>query len=174
MHLFNLKVVQGRMGRWTRYVIYALILLPVVAVAVAYTAWRALPQTTTTTEQGLANIAQEQTTVISAQTLAERFGLQITRIAVSGGGGIIDLRYRVLDKDKAAHVLDDPDNGLYLIVEESGTTLVQPGKAMKHNSQLRNNMTYYSFYPNTQNVVQPGTPVAVAFGSVRVEPVVAQ
>ena len=174
MHLFNLKAMQARMGRLTRNLMYGLILLPVVAAAVAYTIWHAVPQSTATMDHTAAVADQTATAVISAQTLAERFGLEITRIAVTAGGGIIDVRYRVLDKEKAGHVLDDPDNGLYLIVEESGVTLTQPGHAMKHNSELKNNMSYYTFYPNTQNVIQPGTPVAVAFGSVRVEPMAAQ
>ncbi|MEZ4679831.1 MAG: hypothetical protein R2932_36995 [Caldilineaceae bacterium] len=166
--IVNSKSIKAGVAHLTRYTVHILIVLPVVAALVIYGIWKALPQTSTQMA------ASAPTAVISAKALEERFGLRITRIAVTGGGGIIDLRYRVLDKEKAAYVLDDPNNELYLVVEESGVTLMQPGKAMKHNSQLKNNMSYYTFYPNTQNVIQPGTPVAVAFGSLRVEPIVAQ
>ncbi|MEZ4866171.1 MAG: hypothetical protein R3C14_32945 [Caldilineaceae bacterium] len=153
--------------RWLKYTLQAMVLLPVVAVFFLYRIWSAPPASTTAS-------AQPTTTVVSAETLAERFGLQITLIGVTAGGGIVDLRYKILDKDKAEFMVGDPDNPPILIAEESGVTLTAPNQAMKHHSELVEGRTQYRFYPNTNNAVRPGSPVSVVIGSIRLESIIAQ
>ena len=166
--IVNPKIIQSGLAHLARYALYSLILLPFVAAILAYSIWTTVPPTAAPVEK------PAEPTLISAKTLEERFGLRITRIAVTAAGGIIDVRYQVLDREKAEFLLGDPDNPLFLIVEESGTTLQPSGHAMKHNSRIQDNANYYSFFPNTQNAIKSGTPVTVVFGSLRVEPVVAQ
>ncbi|MEZ4714091.1 MAG: hypothetical protein R3A44_43305 [Caldilineaceae bacterium] len=170
-NIINPKIVQTGVAHLTRYVVHMLILLPVVAAILAYTIWNGLPQEAPTAVQ---EAAVEPVTVISAQTLAERFGMQMTLVAVTAGGGIVDVRYQVLDKEKAAYLLDDEDNPPTLFIEESGMTLRQAGRVMKHNTELENGAHYFMLYTNTQNAVRRGTPVSVVFGSLRLEPIVAQ
>src|SRR5262245_464958 len=43
---------------------------------------------------------------ISASELPDRLGVRLTRVAVTGGGGLLDLRFQVLDPEKAAAIHD--------------------------------------------------------------------
>ena len=169
--LSNPKFIQTGVAHATRYIIHGLILLPVVAAILAYTIWNSLPQER---QSAVQEAAVAPVTVISAQTLAERFGLQMTLIAVTAGGGIVDVRYKILDKEKAAYLLDDADNPPTLFIEENGLTLKQAGRAMKHNAELKDNANYFMLYPNTQNAVRHGTPVSVVFGTLRLAPIASQ
>ena len=148
--------------RYMKYALQALVLLPIVAGFFAYRLWIAPP----------AAPSEAVLTTVSAQMLEERFGLRVNLIAVTAGGGIIDLRYKVIDKDKAAFLLGDTHTMPSLVVEESGVTLTPPDHTMKHNSKLESGSSYFQFYPNTRNAVQPGNHVAIVIGSIRLEPMV--
>ena len=117
-------------------------------------------------------MTQAATTVISAKTLEDRFGIRVTLIAVTAGGGIIDFRYKILDKKKAGFLLGD---GMpTLIGEETGIAVAPPAHVMKHNAQMENGANYFMFYPNTRNAVKPGDRVSVVIGSIRLDPVIVQ
>ncbi|MEZ4621618.1 MAG: hypothetical protein R2867_39800 [Caldilineaceae bacterium] len=164
----GLAPMPSRTVRLAKFALQALVLLPFVAGFIAYRLWIAQPVATT------AETAATATSIISAATLEERFGVRVTLIAVTAAGGIVDLRYRVLDKNKAEFLLGDPSNTPKLISDERGITLLPPGHATKHGTRLENDTSYYTFYPNTQTAVEPGMPVSVVFGSVQLEPIVAQ
>src|SRR5262245_10831493 len=59
---------------------------------------------------------------VSADGLPGRSGVRITQVAVTGGGGLVDLRFRVLDPDKA-HALHDPTTPPAVVDERSGLVL---------------------------------------------------
>jgi hypothetical protein len=112
---------------------------------------------------------------ISLSELEERHGIKITLLAVTAAGGIVDFRYKVVDAAKATTLLQDPANMPTLTVVDSGLTLnsTQMGR---HHSHMRTKQgaVPFGFYPNVRRAVKPGTKVLVAFGKVRVEPIVAQ
>lgn len=110
---------------------------------------------------------------ISAATLEERFGLRIDRVAVTGSGGLVDLRFTVLDQRKARLVLPDPGHPPTLVAEETGQVLAAPHHGAMRSVRLRKDAACYVLYPNARNAVRPGTRVSVAFGEVRVKSVVA-
>jgi len=154
-----------------KYALQALILLPVIAGFFVYRFWTAQP---TAPQAASQTVTQAATTAISAKTLEERFGLRITLIAVTAGGGLVDFRYKIVDKDKAKFLLDDGHNMPSLVAERSGITLMPPNHTMKHNARLENGNSYFQFYANTRNAVKSGDKVAVVIGSMRLEPIVAQ
>lgn len=154
-----------------KYALQALILLPVIAGFFVYRFWTAQPAAPQAASQA---VTQAATTAISAKTLEERFGLRITLIAVTAGGGLVDFRYKIVDKDKAKFLLDDGHNMPSLVAERSGITLMPPNHTMKHNARLENGNSYFQFYANTRNAVKSGDKVAVVIGSMRLEPIVAQ
>ncbi|MEZ4866165.1 MAG: hypothetical protein R3C14_32915 [Caldilineaceae bacterium] len=161
--------------RWLKYALQALVLLPVIAGFLLYRAWTAPATDSSVALTGAVGQNEQSTvTIISAQTLEERFGLRVAMIAITGGGGIVDFRYRILDKDKAQFLLNDPNNAPVLTVEGSDIRLMPPSHASKHSARLENNKTYFNFYPNTQNALQPGSRVVVVMGSLRLEPIVVQ
>jgi hypothetical protein len=106
------------------------------------------------------------------RALEECCGIRITLIAVTASGGMVDLRYKVLDPVKAKAALQDQANVPVLIAED-GTRLPSPGLAEPNQDPVEGRV-YYMLYPNTRGVVRPGTRVTVVVGEVQLEPWIAQ
>lgn len=108
---------------------------------------------------------------ISPQALEERYGLQVTLVAVTAAGGMVDFRFRVVDPEKARNVIGGSAGLPALIAVKSGARLTAPHQAARTVS-LRKGGVSFILYPNVRRAIQPGTRVAVAFGGgVRVEAV---
>ncbi|MEZ4658884.1 MAG: hypothetical protein R2911_15055 [Caldilineaceae bacterium] len=162
---FDPKPAAAPNRRWLTYFLQAMILLPAVAGIFAYRVWIAQPSAD--------GQAQPANTVISAETLEERFGVRIRLIAVTAGGGMIDFRYKVIDPDKAEFLVGETTNPPALIVEESGETLYT-SNGMKHNTRLDKDSIHFLFFANADNAVKSGSTVSVVFGSVQLEPMTVQ
>ena len=112
---------------------------------------------------------------ISNDQLEAQYGVRVTLIAVTAQGGIVDFRYKVVDPTKAASLLHDPANTPILTVIGSGQSLSPTGMSRHHRQMsMKRGAIPFSFYPNVRGVVKPGVPVSVAFGNIKVEPIVAQ
>lgn len=101
-----------------------------------------------------------------------RFGVRITGLYVTAEGGLIDLRYRVIDVGKARDFGHYTENSPLLIAEESGKR-VEVTIMMKHSHRIELGRIYYILYRNTANAIQPGSPVTVQIGDLRLEHVIA-
>lgn len=112
-------------------------------------------------------------TDISTATLEARYGLKVTRIAVTGGGGLVELRFTVLDAEKAKLLLRDQQSTPRLVAEDSGHTLYAPQQSSWRNVRVQQGAQCFVLFPNVRTAVKSGTRVALAFGALRVEPVVA-
>lgn len=121
-------------------------------------------------------VVQAPTAYISNDQLEAQYGVRITLIGVSAVGGIVDFRYKLVDPAKAAALLHDPENTPVLTAVDSGLTLSPTKMGSRHHSQMgmKQGTAPFSFYPNVRNAVKAGTPVSVAFGKIKVEPIVAQ
>ena len=110
---------------------------------------------------------------LSPEAFAEATGIQIHLIGVSGGGGIVDFRYKVVDAAKAADLLHDPANAPVLLIEDGrGTTLRADPAAF--NVTFEDGSTYFVFYVNSQSVVKRGTQVTAVIGDYRLKHLTAQ
>lgn len=109
--------------------------------------------------------------MISARELEELYGVRVTLIGVTAGGGLVDLRFKILDAQKAMRLLEDHDNMPALIPEGSDVRLGIPGV---HGAEYQTGRVYYMLYGNANGIVQPGKPVSVAFGNIVLEPINAQ
>jgi hypothetical protein len=110
---------------------------------------------------------------ISASALEERYGVQVKLIGVTAGGGMIDLRLKIVNAAKARRLLQDPANLPALIVQDGGTTLKAP-ESVSYDLNLESGGVFFVLFPNTRGVIRPGTPVTVGFGDVRLDPIIAQ
>lgn len=160
-------IKQNLNGVW-RSLLYALLITPIFAAAMVYLFWNGTIGQTSTS--GLPAITRE----ISQKTLEEQFCVRMRLIGITASGGIIDVRYKVIDKEKAKFLLDS-GNQISLLLED-GTFLTPDtsGHKMKHNDRLEDGMIYFHMYPNTKNIVKPGMKVSVIFGSIRLESIAAQ
>jgi len=89
------------------------------------------------------------------------------RVAVSGGGGLVDLRYQVLDPDAAAsiHDLRRPPQ---LVDERTGVLVSGLLMGHSHKGGLNPAQTYYLVFENPGSLVRRGGRVTVQLGAARV------
>jgi hypothetical protein len=117
--------------------------------------------------------AQMRRPIVSAAGLVDRSGVKIVHVAITGGGGLIDLRYQVVDPDKAAAVHDEATPPA--IVDET-THVVVNSLLMGHlhAGVYKTGVTYYLVFENPGNLVQRGSRVSVLLGEAQVQHVPVQ
>jgi len=108
---------------------------------------------------------------VSASDLADRSGVRLVRVAVTGGGGLLDLRYQVVDPSKAVAV-HEARTPPALIDERTGLVLNRLLMGHAHHGQLKPAVSYYLIFENTGNWVHRGSEVTVLLGDAQVEHVV--
>jgi hypothetical protein len=155
---------QPPISHLARYLLSAAILLALTAGLFVFRIWTASQQPVS---------PQVENEIISTSILEERHGIRIKLIGVTGGGGLIDFRFKVLDQEKAGRLLKDPADVPVLVVEDSGTVL-KPPDVKPQDIQLENDSVYLILYPNTAGTIKPGTSVLVTIGNVHLEPILAQ
>ena len=106
--------------------------------------------------------------VVSAAGLVQVSGVEVTRVAVSGGGGLIDVRYRVIDSDKAVSV-HAPANPPLVLDQRSGAIVNQLLMGHLHHGRPREGVTYYLIFNNPGDVIRRGSRVSIQLGGARVE-----
>lgn len=124
--------------------------------------------------------------IITAQQLEDEYGIRLTLVAVTAAGGMVDVRYRIIDPEKAVKLVDPDDGGIMpmLHVQDELCTdtgpyaqyaeiLLMPDSHMRMQQLVADQM-YFTLIPNTRGVVQRGTSVIVVFGDVAIEPTLAQ
>jgi hypothetical protein len=111
--------------------------------------------------------------LVSASDMESEFGIKIRLIAVTADGGLVDVRFSVVDAAKAESILHDATVQPDLYVESNGTVIRAP-TGMRHKVTLLDGGNYFLLYSNPGGAVQAGTPVSVVIGDVRLAPMVAQ
>lgn len=113
-------------------------------------------------------------TIISNEALEQQYGIHLTLVGVTAAGGMVDVRYRVVDPVKAAQLVDEEEGGIMPMVYVSNGDVMLMSDMHMREQRLVAGRVYFSLIPNTQNVVKRGTVVTVVFGDVAVEPTLAQ
>jgi hypothetical protein len=103
--------------------------------------------------------------LVTAAGLAQRNGIRISQLAVTGAGGLVDLRYQVLDPDKAASVHTARPE---LVDERTGVVVDQLLMGHSHKGVMHAGQTYYLLFENPGDLVRRGSEVTVALGGLRV------
>jgi len=105
---------------------------------------------------------------VTADDLGQASGVTITRVAVTAGGGLVDLRFRVVDPDRA-HALHDPATPPAVVDERSGLVVHDLLMNHEHTGDFRAGVTYYLVFNNPGNWVRRGAEVTVLLGNAQVE-----
>ena len=103
---------------------------------------------------------------VSVAGLVERSGVRVVRVAASGGGGLLDLRFQVVDPDRAAAV-HDADTPPALVDESTGGVIASLFMGHSHHGRLKAGVTYYLVFENPGNLVRRGDRVSVVLGRAR-------
>jgi hypothetical protein len=104
--------------------------------------------------------------------LEAQYGIQVAHVGLTASGGLVDVRFKVLDAAKAKALLGNAANAPALIAGDK-PPLMAPHHAL-HGARFSNGQVFYILYPNTRSAIQPGVEVLVAMGAARLGPVTAQ
>jgi hypothetical protein len=136
----------------------AALILVLLTVAAGLSAWAVLrpPSAAGPTEAEMSSF-QEQT------------GIRVIRVALTGGGGLVDLRYQVIDAEKAAVVHLEPP---VLVDEDSGATIDTLFMGHSHGGDPKAGYSYPLLFVNEGGLLQAGGAVSVVVGDWRLEHVI--
>ncbi len=110
--------------------------------------------------------AQWQRPVVSKEEFERLTGVRIVQLAITGGGGLIDLRYQVVDPTKA----DVIHSSVSAIIDQTtGVVVSETLMGHEHSGVYKAGVTYYSIYENPGNLVQRGSVVNVLLGDVEMD-----
>lgn len=113
---------------------------------------------------------------LGRKQLTERWGIQAESLKISAAGFMVDFRYKVLDPEKAAKVVNSK-NQPYIIDEHTGKRVVVPALvnvgSLRHTGRnLKKDKKYFVMFANDGNIVKSGSPVTVVMGDYKLEHVV--
>ncbi len=111
---------------------------------------------------------------ISSPEIEARYGVRFTQVAVTAAGGMVDIRYQVIDPDKVMNMLSDPANAPRLIVQGSGAQVAVNTMDMTHKSNFEAGRVYWMLYYNTGNALKSGSVVTLQVGDLKIENVLVQ
>jgi hypothetical protein len=147
-------------SRSNQFILKAIILLVFVAVGLsACSASKALETTTPAPD------------VLTQSDLEAQYGLRVNLVAVTGAGGFVDVRLKMVDAEKAKSLLQDPKNFPSLWIADSDVTLNASDETKAQEISYQNDGNLFILFPNAGNVVKPGKPVTLKFGEIQVEPI---
>ena len=106
--------------------------------------------------------------VVSPDGLVDRSGIQIVYVAVTGDGGLVDLRFKVFDPDKAV-AIHDPETPPAVVDAATGVVAKDLFMGHSHTSPFHAGQTYYLIFENPGNLVQRGGKVSVLLGNAEVD-----
>lgn len=111
---------------------------------------------------------------ISRRQLAEDYGIRLTLVGVTAAGGLVDLRFKITDAEKAKKLFDDPAVMPAVVAETTGAVLQAPHGGHHSRVTPASGASYFILIGNAGGVVQRGVPVSVVINGVRVEHILAE
>jgi len=111
---------------------------------------------------------------ISQRALEEQYGLRVNLVAITAAGGMVDLRLKILDGEKAQMLLQDNKNFPALYVGDGDITLNAPEDAKFQEIKFEDGGNLFLMFPNSGSAVRRGTAINVLFGDIALEPIPAK
>lgn len=113
-----------------------------------------------------ADDAGHSSTADAQSIFQEQTGVRVIRVAVTGGGGLVDLRYEVVDAAKAQHVHHVPPT---LVDDESGEVIDTLLMDHAHGGPPEAGHAYPLIFVNEQGLIERGGEVTVVIGGTRLD-----
>lgn len=114
-----------------------------------------------------------QRPAVSAAELVEHSGVHVTQVATTGGGGLVDLRFQVVDPTKA-HLLHNQATPPAIVDQTTGVVAKDLFMGHAHKAGFHAGQTYYLIFKNPGNLVQRGSEVSVLLGNAQLDHVIVQ
>lgn len=105
---------------------------------------------------------------VTAAEMLDKIGARVVRVTGSGAGGLLDVRYQIVDADKAAPI-HDAKYPPALVDEHSGQVIGRLLMGHAHTGKFKAGVTYYVAFENPGGLVKRGDPVSVVLGPVRLQ-----
>ena len=168
----------ARRGAPRRTVQFVGLIAGVVVVVAAFFAWGAMEglreHKAAAPEAVAPNVPpQWQRTPVTAKGLEQKIGVKIVQVAVTGEGGLLDVRFQVVDPNLAA-AIHDQSNPPALVDETTGVVANSLLMGHSHSSPFNVGVTYYLIFENPGNLISRGDTVSVLLGDAQVEHVQVQ
>lgn len=116
----------------------------------------------------------------TSDAIEGQYGVRFTQVGITADGGMVDLRYRVLDPDKAMGIMNmamsgggDNPNAPKLIVEGDGTA-IDNSEVMSMKQLPEPNSVQFVLFANPRGVLKSGMFVTIVVGDQRLEHVPVQ
>lgn len=155
------RAIVGPARRWTSARSTAVLTITAVCLAVAAVFLVRDPV-------GLLSSSAARTAMPTSASIEARWGVRFTQIGTSADGGMVDVRYVVLDVDKAAALGSTPQDTPVLV--EEGSKRIIFAVAMKaHAHDLHAGGRYYLLYRNTRGLLSSGSHVTITLAGDRLE-----
>ncbi|MDX9895088.1 MAG: hypothetical protein RBS34_06575 [Desulfofustis sp.] len=107
-----------------------------------------------------------------ASAMTAQWGIQVTAIHIAAAGNMVDLRYKVLDAEKA-EALFSKKTKPYLVHQKTGKVLAVPRTAkvgpLMSSYHPKQGRTYWMYFGNQTKLIQPGDAVTVVIGDFKIE-----
>jgi len=105
-------------------------------------------------------------TTLAQSVFLQSTGIRVIRVAETGGGGLVDFRYQVIDPDKAELIhLQRPR----LVDERTGTLVDTLFMGHSHHGVPKAGYSYPLLFVNSQGLIKRGGTVAVVIGDARLD-----
>jgi hypothetical protein len=115
--------------------------------------------------------ASAAVTPITRTMLEQQYGLRVNLIALTAAGGMIDVRLKIVDGEKAKTLLQDKGNFPALQLSKRGPILKASEDEKSQEIQFEGGGNLFLLYSNQGNVVKPGASVRILFGDTALEPI---
>jgi len=113
-------------------------------------------------------------TTISQNELETKYGLHVNLVAVTAAGGLVDVRMKLVDAEKAQLLLSDKNNFPSLWIGDKQVAIALSDEVISQEITFEDDANLYLMFPNAGNAVQTGTDVTIRFGGIALEPIPAQ
>ena len=113
------------------------------------------------------NAAIAGSTAITAEQLQQDYGVRLDVVGLLASGGLLELRFQVIDADKAT-ALFGPVEDMPMLAVEGTDRVLESSKGMKHSLTLLDGASYFLLYPNVANSVHEGSQVAFVVNGIRI------
>ena len=123
-------------------------------------------------------MANHSTAATKDPRRSEAHGILIERVSLSASGIMVDVRYRILDLEKAQKVLNRRTK-LQMIDQKTGVFLTVPdmpkvGKLRQMPKSDEPSRIYWMFFKNTGGVAKHGSKLTLSLGDVNLKDLVVE
>ena len=127
----------------------------------------------------LAFLSQQKPSQVPLQTISQselesKYGLRVNLVAVTAAGGLVDVRMKLVDAEKAKLLLSDKSNFPSLWIEDKQVSIALSDEVISQEITFENDASLYLMFPNAGSSMQTGTDVTIRFGTVALEPIIAK